>query len=85
MGIRIPDHEYMLELLRESGPLLVTSANPRGEAPCRTSGELNRRMPGVDVIVRGECGGSIPSTVIDLTESEPRALRQGGLLIVHYA
>ena len=85
VGIRIPDHEYMLELLRESGPLLVTSANPRGEAPCRTSGELNRRMPGVDVIVRGECGGSIPSTVIDLTESEPRALRQGGLLIVHYA
>lgn len=85
VGIRIPDHEYMLDLLRETGPLLVTSANPRGEAPCRTSRELNKRMPSVDMIVKGECGGGLPSTVIDMTTETPRALRQGGLLIVHYA
>ena len=85
VGIRIPDHEYMLDLLRETGPLLVTSANPRGEAPCRTSRELNKRMPSVDMIVKGECGGGLPSTVIDMTTETPRSLRQGGLLIVHYA
>ena len=85
VGIRIPNHEYMLDLLRETGPLLVTSANPRGEAPCRTSRELNKRMPDVDLIVKGECGGGLPSTVIDMTTEQPRSLRQGGLLIVHYA
>ena len=85
VGIRIPNHEYMLDLLRETGPLLVTSANPRGEEPCRTSRELNKRMPSVDLIVKGECGGDLPSTVIDITTDTPRPLRQGGLLIVHYS
>lgn len=85
VGIRIPDHEYMLDLLREAGPLLVTSASPRGEEPCRTSHELSKRMPSVDLIVKGECGGGLPSTVIDITTETPRSLRQGGLLIVHYS
>lgn len=84
VGIRIPGHDFMLDLLRETGPLLVTSANPRGEAPCRTSKELGKRMPNVDMIVHGSCGHGLPSTVIDLTADKPRALRQGGLLIVHY-
>ncbi len=85
IGIRIPAHEYMLRLIRENGPLLVTSANPRGEVPCRSAQELRERMPKIDAIVRGTCGGSLPSTVVDLCSSEPRSLRQGGLLIVHYA
>ena len=85
VGIRIPNHRFMLDLLRKTGPLLVTSANPRGEKPCRTSKELGKRMPSVDMIVDGECENGLPSTVLDLTGEKPRALRQGGLLIVHYA
>ena len=85
VGIRIPNHRFMLDLLRETGPLLVTSANPRGERPCRSSQELGKRMPDVNMIVEGECENGLPSTVLDLTGKEPRALRQGGLLIVHYA
>ncbi len=84
IGIRIPDHEYMLNLIRENGPLLVTSANPRGEEPCKDAQELKQRMPEIDAIVRGTCGGSLPSTVIDLCSNEPKSLRQGGLLIVRY-
>ena len=85
VGIRIPDHQYMLDLLRETGPLLVTTASPRDESPCRSSRELNKRMPDVDLIVKGECGSGLPSTVIDMTTENPHSLRQGGLLIVHYA
>ena len=85
VGIRIPNHRFMLNLLQKTGPLLVTSANPRGEAPCRTSKELGKRMPSVDMIVEGKCENGLPSTVLDLTGDKPRALRQGGLLIVHYA
>ena len=85
IGIRIPDHKYLLDLIRATGPLLVTSANPRGEAPCRSSKEVAERMPKVDTIVEGVSGGNIPSTVIDWTEEEPVPVRQGGLLIVRYA
>ena len=85
IGIRIPQHRYMLDLLRETGPLLVTSANPRGERPCYTGKELGRRMPSVDMIVDSKAGGSIPSTIIDFTTEDPYPVRQGGLLIVRYA
>jgi L-threonylcarbamoyladenylate synthase len=85
IGIRIPAHDYMLDLLREAGPLLVTSANPRGEAPCRDSREVQDRIKNIDGIVRGRAGGSLPSTIIDWSDEEPRQLRAGGLLIVRYS
>lgn len=84
VGIRIPAHDYMLNLIRKTGPLLVTSANPRGEAPCLDAQELKKRMPSIDAAVRGKCGGGLPSTVLDVCSSEPKSLRQGGLLIVHF-
>lgn len=85
VGIRIPAHPYMLKLLRETGPLLVTSANPRGEAPCNSSEEIKERLPEVDLVVEGVSGGNLPSTIIDWTAEKPVSLRQGGLLIVRYA
>lgn len=85
VGIRIPNHKYLLDLIRTSGPLLVTSANPRGEAPCRTSKEVVARLPKIDTVVEGESGGNLPSTIIDWTEEEPVPVRQGGLLIVRYS
>ena len=84
IGIRIPEHKYMLSLLQETGPLLVTSANLRGEAPCQTSEEVIERLPSIDGVVNGKAGGNLPSTVIDFTYDEPRPVRQGGLLIVRY-
>lgn len=85
VGIRIPDHEYMLTLLGKVGALLVTSAIPKDEDPCMTSDDIRERMPGVDAVVSGKAGGSIPSTVIEFSnDHEPAVLRQGGLLIVHY-
>jgi len=84
IGIRIPAHEYMLDLLRATGPLLVTSANPRGEVPCMHSHEVEKRIKSIDGVIRGHAGGSLPSTIVDLSEPEPRLVRAGGLLIVHY-
>lgn len=84
VGIRIPAHEYMLDLLRATGPLLVTSANPRGEKPCLHSKEVQERIKNIDGIIRGKSGGSLPSTIIDWSEPEPRRIRAGGLLIVRY-
>lgn len=84
VGIRIPAHDYMLKLIKKTGPLLVTSANPRGEAPCQDSKEVKRRLPDIDGVVEGQAGGNIPSTIIDFSGNRPQPIRQGGLLIVRY-
>lgn len=84
IGIRIPAHKYMLELLEKTGPLLVTSANPRGETPCLNWSEFKTRMPKADAVIRGKSGNSLPSTILDIRSSIPHIIRQGGLLIVQY-
>ena len=84
IGIRIPAHSYMLKLLKKTGPLLVTSANPRGEKPCMNDEEVKQRLPEIKACVKGRAGGSLPSTIIDWSGSMPRQVRAGGLLIVHY-
>ena len=84
IGFRVPKHKFMLKLLKKTGPLLVTSANLKGEAPCMSGKEVKQRVPGVDVIVNGKAHGGLPTTVIDLCDDTPVIKRQGGLLIVHY-
>lgn len=85
IGIRIPEHKYMLKLLEKTGPLVVTSANPRGEEACLSAQEVKKRLPSVDGIVRGKAGMNLPSTILDIRSGIPHVLRQGGLLIVHYS
>lgn len=79
IGIRIPNHPYMLELLRFTGPLLVTSANRRGLSPCCTSEDIEQRLPEIDAVVTGKAKGNLPSTVISIIDSEIKILRQGAL------
>lgn len=40
IGIRIPSHPLFAEILPETGPLILTSANPRGGTPKSTTGHL---------------------------------------------
>jgi len=78
IGIRIPDSDLILEVLREMGePLASTSCNLSGEPPLQTSQEV-REIFGdmVDLIVEGR-SGNIPSTVIDITYDKPVITRKG--------
>ncbi|MBO4812844.1 Sua5/YciO/YrdC/YwlC family protein [Candidatus Saccharibacteria bacterium] len=38
IGLRIPDHPLFAEILPETGPLILTSANPRGGTPKSLTG-----------------------------------------------
>lgn len=40
IGIRIPDHPLFKEILPKTGPLILTSANPKGGTPKSTTGHL---------------------------------------------
>ena len=40
IGIRIPDHPLFPKLLKENGPIILTSANKKGGTPKSTTGHL---------------------------------------------
>ncbi len=77
--LRMPLHPVALELLRETGPLAVSSANVSGQPPATTAALAQVQLgPLVDVYLDG---GPSPeqaaSTIVDLTGSTPRLLREG--------
>jgi L-threonylcarbamoyladenylate synthase len=81
LGVRVPDHPVALALLAQVGPLAVTSANRSGYAT-PSSCEGVRQALGDEVAVylcAGPAPGDVPSTVIDLTGSEARILREGAI------
>jgi len=79
IGVRVPDHPIALKLLRQTGPLAVTSANLSGEKNTRTANEvlvqLNERAH--LILDGGKTPGGVPSTVVDMTTEEFKILRAG--------
>jgi L-threonylcarbamoyladenylate synthase len=80
LGVRVPNHEVTLELLRASGPLMTTSANLHGEDPAMTADEA-AKLPGLTAVLDGgPAPGGTASTVVDLTGPEVHILREGAIL-----
>lgn len=81
VAIRMPLDTVTLDVIREIGPLAVTSANRSGQPPA-TSAAAARDQLGDEVAVYVDDGprteGS-PSTIVDLTRSEPLLIRDGDL------
>jgi L-threonylcarbamoyladenylate synthase len=81
VAVRMPMHELAVEVLKETGPLAVSSANLSGEPAARTAEEAEK-MLGDSVAVYldgGRSGHADPSTIVDLTGSVPRLLRVGAI------
>lgn len=77
IGVRVPKEPRALEILRQSGPLAVTSANRSGTKEAVTIEEA-RAVFGDDVaayVDGGRCVG-VPSTIVFLV-GERRLLREG--------
>lgn len=84
LGIRIPAHDELLELLKtfEKG-LASTSANVSGRQELITSDQVRQELGDtVDYIVEGESYGKKPSTVISIAEETPVILRKGAIPIL---
>ncbi|HEX2416644.1 MAG TPA: L-threonylcarbamoyladenylate synthase [Micromonosporaceae bacterium] len=81
VAVRMPLHPVALEVLREAGPMAVSSANRSGKPPAGTA-EAAREQLGYSVSVYLEAGESldpVPSTIVDITEETPRVLRDGAI------
>lgn len=83
IGIRIPNNEFCLALAREYGaPYTTTSANKAGVETAPTVDKILEQLgnPKIELVVdAGELPGSRPSTVVDVSGSEPRILREGAI------
>ena len=82
VGLRCSDHPLTLELLEKSGvPFAAPSANPSGEPSPKNADSVLKYFDGkIDsVLDGGECGIGCESTLIDLSRTPYRILRQGAL------
>ena len=71
VGIRIPDHDGALELLRHTGPLTATSANVSGRGSVTDPATLGERIRECAAMILD--GGTTPgggSTVVDVESGE---------------
>lgn len=79
VAVRMPLHPVALDLLKNTGPMAVSSANRTGRPPARSVTEARNQL-GDDVEVYLDGGvteDSVPSTIVDVTGPRPRVLRVG--------
>ena len=86
VALRMPDQPIALELLADTGPLAVSSANRTGNPPATTAQQaLDELGDSITVYLdAGPTAGAVPSTIVDATALAAgtgplRILRSGAL------
>lgn len=85
VAVRMPLHPVALDLLRETGPLAVSSANRSGAAPATTADEAQAQLGEAVAAyldagpVGTATGPAVASTILDLTGQVPLVLRTGAV------
>jgi tRNA A37 threonylcarbamoyladenosine synthetase subunit TsaC/SUA5/YrdC len=81
VGIRIPDNNIILEIVRQLGhPILTTSLKREDrilEYPTDPELIYEEYRDLVDAVIDGGYGGMIPSTILDCSGEEPVLIREG--------
>jgi tRNA threonylcarbamoyl adenosine modification protein (Sua5/YciO/YrdC/YwlC family) len=83
VAVRMPLHSVALDLLKETGPLAVSSANRTGTPAATTAADAEEQLgDAVSVYLDGgPCAADVPSTIVDLTGDVPRLLRAGAVSV----
>jgi L-threonylcarbamoyladenylate synthase len=81
LGVRIPDHPAPREIARALGPLPTTSANLSGQPEALTAAAVLEALgERIDLVVDGgPARGGVPSTVVDVSGTTARLLREGAI------
>ncbi|MBT2404936.1 MULTISPECIES: L-threonylcarbamoyladenylate synthase [unclassified Streptomyces] len=81
VALRMPAHPVALDLLNETGPLAVSSANLTGQ-PSPQDCDAAHMMLGETVAVYldgGPTPADVPSSIVDITATSPVLLRAGAI------
>lgn len=73
IGVRVPDHPLFREILER--PVFGTSANRHGAPPLVDADAIAAAIPELDLVIDDDRPRGEASAIIDLTGSEPRAVR----------
>ena len=80
VSIRMPSHEFLQALIRETGPLAVASASMAGHQPILEISQLN--LQGHEVALVIDAGVIIPverSSQVEIELTETRLVREGAI------
>jgi tRNA threonylcarbamoyl adenosine modification protein (Sua5/YciO/YrdC/YwlC family) len=83
VALRMPLHGVALEVLKQTGPLAVSSANRHGQPAAITADQAEEQLSeAVSVYLDGgPCADNVPSTILDLTGTIPKVLRAGAISV----
>src|SRR5262249_12791467 len=78
VGIRVPDHAVTQALVRALGrPIISTTAARPGDEPLVDPWEIDETFPGLEMVLDADAGGSLPTTVVDLSQGDIHVVREG--------
>jgi len=81
VALRMPLHPVALDLLKETGPMAVSSANRSGSPAAVTAAEAEEQFGDAVAVYLdgGKSADNTPSSILDLTTAVPRLLRRGAI------
>lgn len=82
LAFRMPKKPSLQKLLKKTGPLISTSANPEGAKPAETIAEAKKYFGNrIDFYADGGKIKSLPSTLVEIKEGRIRVIRKGAVKI----
>ena len=78
VGVRMPKHPVALALATDLGhPIISSTASRHGETPNPDPHEIELEFRGLAMVLDAGAGGTVPTTIVDLTGTQPRVIREG--------
>lgn len=82
LAFRVPKRKSLLKILKKTGPLISTSANPQGSKPAATIAQAKKYFgDGVDFYIDGGKIKSLPSTLVEIKDGKIIIVRTGAVKI----
>ena len=81
VAVRMPLHPVAIELLEQTGPMAVSSANRSGMPPATTAAEAREQLGDAVAVYLdgGPAQAGVASTIVDLTGEVPAVVRAGAV------
>ncbi len=82
VGIRVPDNAVVRALCQELGrPIISSTASRHGSSAHPDPAEINQEFPGLALVLDAGAGGTVPTSIVDLTSDAPKIIREGAGLV----